>query len=79
MDNTDNGKERAMYRKKEVYLGLTEMSFEELRAQTWHKYRNAKTPVRAKMRDADDQLIVKPIKFGDDDDNESFFEQVLVK
>ena len=75
-NNVDSGKERATYRKKEVYLGLTEMSFEELRAQTWQKYRNAKTPIRATVRDADDQLIVKPIKYGDDDENESFVAQV---
>ena len=35
-----NCKEKPMYRKAEVYLGLKEMSFEELRAQKWGKYRN---------------------------------------
>jgi len=76
--SVESGKERAMYRKKEVYLGLTEMSFEELRAQTWQKFRNAKTPTRvamASMRDADDQLIVKPIKFCDENDDSFFGEQ----
>lgn len=39
--NADDSKskEKAMYKKSDIYLGLKEMSFEELRAQTWEKYR----------------------------------------
>ena len=84
-------KEKAMYKKSEVYLGLKEMSFEELRAQTWEKYRweenwkffkifppicrNVKTPIRASARDSDDQLIIKPIVEQCDNDD-SFFGKV---
>ena len=42
----NNGKERPMYRKEDIYLGLREISFEELKAQNWEKYKKCKTPVR---------------------------------
>ena len=42
----DTGKEKPMYRKHDIYLGLREISFEELKAQKWEKYRKCKTPAK---------------------------------
>lgn len=46
-------KEIPMYRKNEIYLGLKETSFEELKAQKWAKLQNiaksSKTPVQKKI------------------------------
>ena len=42
-----NIKERPMYRKRDVYLGLREISFEELKAQKWEMFQKCQTPKRS--------------------------------
>jgi hypothetical protein len=52
-DEENKSKEIPMYRKDEIYLGLKETSFEELKAQKWFKLQkaaqNARTPIQHKL------------------------------
>ena len=52
-DEENKSKEIPMYRKDEIYLGLKETSFEELKAQKWMKLQklaqNARTPTQHKL------------------------------
>ena len=52
-DEENKSKEIPMYRKEEIYLGLKETSFEELKAQKWFKLQktaqNARTPIQHKL------------------------------
>jgi len=52
-DEESKSKEIPMYRKDEIYLGLKETSFEELKAQKWMKLQklaqNARTPTQHKL------------------------------
>lgn len=52
-DEENKSKEIPIYRKDEIYLGLKETSFEELKAQKWFKLQktaqNARTPIQHKL------------------------------